>query len=392
MRPIAIAGAGPAGLASAIHLRRCGYPVEVYERRESVGARFIGEYQILENYSRKEDVLVELQQMGLAVDFELRPVREAALYDDRAVRRQVASREPYGYFIRRGRDSGTLDRGLETEARNSGVRIHFGERLAPEEADIVATGPGPADGIAKEIAFRTEASDRIEVIFDPGLAPAGYAYCFILEGWGTLGLALLKGYGQLESQFEKTVERFQSIAPFNMDSPRWGYSYMNFFLHGSSQKGRALYAGEAGGFQDYMFGLGIRYAMVSGYLAARSLVENVDYDRLWRQRFGSMMRASVSSRLLYEALGRYGLRFFSWQAARRDFRDFLYSWARPAWWRLAARPLAERLMGRADSCAHKLPCEWCRPREGRSGHPETLPREFVTRFLENNGKGARNLL
>jgi len=115
--------------------------------------------------------------------------------------------------------------------------IHFGRKLAPEDADIVATGPGPADGIAKEIAFETAAADRIEVIFDPELAPGGYAYWFVLDGWGTLGLALLKGYGKLEAQFENTLARFQEIGPFDIREPRPGYSYMNCFLHGSSERG-----------------------------------------------------------------------------------------------------------------------------------------------------------
>lgn len=383
MKTIIIAGAGPAGLSAAIHLRRSGYPVEIYERRKTVGARFIGEYQILENYSRKEDVLEELTKMGIEANFEHIPVREAKLFDDRATARNVRSQHPYGFFLRRGSASGTLDRGLEAQARDLGAAIRFGEHLAPEEADIVATGPGPADGIAKEIAFHTGSSDRVEVIFDPELAPGGYAYCFILNGWGTLGLALLKGYSQLERQFEKAIERFQLLSPFEVNSPQPGYSYMNFYLHGSSQKGGALFAGEAGGFQDYLFGLGIRYALISGHLAARAVVENVDYDRLWRERFEGMMRASVTSRLLYESLGGFGLRLFAWQAAHRDFRKFLHAWARPSWWRLVLRPLAEKLLGKAAQCAHKSPCDWCRPREGRTGNVETLPADFVTRYMSH---------
>jgi flavin-dependent dehydrogenase len=382
MKTIVIAGAGPSGLAAAIHLRRAGFPVEVCERRNDVGARFIGEYQILENYSRRQDILDDLEEMGIALNFELLPATWATLHNDRGACRKVVSSKPYGYFLRRGSEAGTLDRGLFDQARDLGVEVLFNKRLAPEEADIVATGPGPADGIAKEVAFRTQSPDRIDVVFDPDLAPGGYAYLFVLNGWATLGLALLKDYGQLEGQFEKAVERFQSQAPFEMESLRRGYSYMNFFLHGSSERHGSLFAGEAGGFQDYMFGLGIRYALVSGFLAARSLIEGVGYDRLWSERFQGMMRSSVASRLFYEALGRYGLRFFAWRASRSDFRDFLYSWARPARWRLMLRPLAEKLLGKADHCAHKIACEWCRPREGRSGKPEPLPADFVSRYLE----------
>jgi flavin-dependent dehydrogenase len=381
VKPVTIAGAGPAGLAAAIHLRRSGVPVEVFERREAPGARFIGEWQLLESYSREEDALDELREMGIAPDFEHHPANWAHLVDDRGTKRLVRSKMPYGYFLRRGVEPGTLDRALAAQAESLGATIHYRRKLEPEEADIVATGPGPADGIAKEIAFRTNVEDRIEVIFDPDLAPGGYAYFFVLSGWATLGLALLEGYSRLEPQFEKAVARFQEIAPFEIRDSRPGYSYMNFFLHQSSADGRRMFAGEAGGFQDYLFGLGIRYALASGHLAARSLVERVPYDDLWKERFLRTMRSSLGTRLLYESLGRHGLRLFVWQSSHRDFRLFLHSWARPSWWRLALRPLAERVFGRAESCGHKIPCTWCRPREGRAGKPEPLPTDFVERYL-----------
>ncbi len=382
MKTVTIAGAGPAGLSAAIHLRRSGFPVAVFERREAVGARFIGEWQILESYSLREDALTELRSMGIEPTFEHVPATWAHLLDDRGRKIGVKSRAPYGYFLRRGVEEGTLDRALEAQAKSLGATIHFGRKLAPEEADIVATGPGPADGLAKEIAFRTTTRDRIEVVFDPALAPGGYAYFFVLGGWGTLGLALLDGYSRLEAQFEKAVDRFQQIEPFVIETPRPGYSYMNFFLHQSSEQGGHLFAGEAGGFQDYLFGLGIRYALVSGHLAARSLVEKVPFDELWRKRLLSGMRSSLGARLLYESLGRRGLRQFVSRSARADFREFLHSWARPSWWRLALRPLAEKVFGRAPSCGHKIPCAWCRPREGRAGKPEPLPADFVARYLE----------
>jgi flavin-dependent dehydrogenase len=362
MKTVTIAGAGPAGLAAAIHLRRSGVPVAVFERRDAVGARFIGEWQLLESYSRKEDALEELRSMGIEPAFEHVPATWAHLLDDRGRKLEVRSESPYGYFLRRGVEAGTLDRSLEAQATALGAEIHYRRKLAPEEADIVATGPGPADGIAKEIAFRTGAPDRVEVIFDPDLAP--------------------DGYGKLEAQFDKAVARFQEIAPFDIESPRPGYSYMNFFLHGSSERGSRLFAGEAGGFQDYLFGLGIRYALVSGHLAARSLVERVPFDELWRERLLRGMRSSLGARLLYESLGRLGLRQFVSQSTRRDFREFLHSWARPSWWRLALRPVAERVFGKAETCGHKIPCSWCRPREGRAGKPEPLPADFVARYLE----------
>jgi hypothetical protein len=40
------------------------------------------------------------------------------------------------------------------------------------------------------------------------------------------------------------------------------------------------------------------------------------------------------------------------------------------------------VFGKAETCGHKIPCSWCRPREGRAGKPEPLPADFVARYLE----------
>src|SRR5581483_11994923 len=47
--PIKIAGAGPSGLAAAITLAKAGHEVEIFEARPAVGARFIGDFQVIEN-------------------------------------------------------------------------------------------------------------------------------------------------------------------------------------------------------------------------------------------------------------------------------------------------------------------------------------------------------
>ena len=121
LKTITIAGAGPAGLAAAIHLRRSGVPVAVFERRDAVGARFIGEWQLLESYSRRVDALEELRAMGIEPTFEHIPATWAHLLDDRGKKLEVRSKAPYGYFLRRGVEEGTLDRSLESQAKALGA-------------------------------------------------------------------------------------------------------------------------------------------------------------------------------------------------------------------------------------------------------------------------------
>src|SRR5699024_7733496 len=149
IRPVLIAGAGPSGLAAAIVLARAGRAVEVHEARADVGTRFIGDLQILEASSEKEPVPDFLDRIGIERNFYFRPVTSATFYDHKGVGRTIQSRTPYGYFVRRGAEETTLDRGLLEQARRLGVTVRFNSRLRPEDADIVATGPASPDGLAR---------------------------------------------------------------------------------------------------------------------------------------------------------------------------------------------------------------------------------------------------
>ena len=59
--PATIVGAGLAGLACAIVLARAGRPGIVREGHKTVGNRFHGDFQGLENWSDGQDVLDELR-------------------------------------------------------------------------------------------------------------------------------------------------------------------------------------------------------------------------------------------------------------------------------------------------------------------------------------------
>ena len=153
-RPIRIAGAGPSGLAAAIILARAGRAVEVHEAKGDVGTRFIGDLQIIEGASEAESVPDFLDRLGIERNFYFRAANWATFYDHRQVGRVIRSNEPYGWFIHRGAEEGTLDRGLLAQARNAGATVLFNSRLSPEQADIVATGPASPDGLAKEMTWR----------------------------------------------------------------------------------------------------------------------------------------------------------------------------------------------------------------------------------------------
>jgi flavin-dependent dehydrogenase len=364
-QPIRIAGAGPSGLAAAIALARAGRGVEVHEAKSDVGSRFIGDLQILEAASESEGVPEFLQRIGVETNFYIRPVLAATFYDHRGNARRINSSQPYGYFIRRGPEEGSLDRGLLAQATKAGVRVIFNSRLKPEDADIVATGPASPDGLAREMTWHTTDPDRVEVFFNHLLSPGGYSYFFILDGVATFGCAIVADFKKIDEYFDHSLAAAQRANPFEIPAEtRTGYSYRNFHLKQRATKNGARYVGEAAGFQDYLFGLGIRYALTSGWLAAQSILQSRDFDELWNQELAAKQKTSLVNRFLYEAGGNMGLSIFVWQAARaKDFHRYLSGWHARTWWKAMLTPFVQRFWRHDGRCQHKPGPHWCRARD-----------------------------
>ena len=158
------------------------------------------------------------------------------------------------------------------------------------------------------------------------------------------------------------------------EQTRTGYSYMNFHLKHRATNGNARYVGEAAGFQDYLFGLGIRYALTSGHLAARSILEERDFDDLWQNELGQKQEISLVNRFLYETGGNVGLSMFVRHAARaKDFRTYLSSWHQGRWWKSMLAPVVRRVWRHRGRCLHKPGEHWCRSRDTEMKVPPLGP-------------------
>jgi flavin-dependent dehydrogenase len=363
--PVLIAGAGPAGLTAALTLARAGRAVEVRELKRTVGAKFFGGFQMIDDFSEEEGLVDFLGRIGIEPDFLLRPAVEAELYDSKLRRHEVKSERPFGYFLTRGPGEGTLDSSLLAQARAAGARVLFETRVEADEPDIRATGPRVPDGVARELTFETNLPDRVRVLFDSRRAPGGYAYFFVFGGKATFGCALVLDAKNMDRHFDECLARFREIEDFTVSGERTGASYMTYAIPDAGSAGTALTAGEAGGFQDYLFGLGIRYALATGEMAARSLLTGRQYEEIWRGPVGRKRDASLAARFLYETFGDAGLSWFVRRAEHRDFRDYLLGWTRPSPGKAAVAALARSCWRNRGSCSHEMPTHWCRSKESR---------------------------
>ena len=309
-KEIIIQGAGPAGLTAAINLTKEGYKPIVYEKDSDCGKRFRGDFQGFENWSSKKDIFKELKSINIEINFWNKPIRQAEFYDYKKNKRIINFEKTGLYLIQRGAFSGSLDYGLKKQALDLGVKINFNKRISNENSDIIASGPKKVDGIVRGMIFKTSVERVPTIILDDELAPKTFAYLLIGDGKGCLGTGLTGDYDKADSYLDKTLKAFQDLLDLDVSNEIRFTGYGNFFFKEKYCEDKKLYVGEAAGLQDYMLAFGLRQAVTSGYLAAKSITQNLDYDKLVKQRFLSQMKISLSNRYLYGLAGNKGYSSF----------------------------------------------------------------------------------
>lgn len=366
---LTIVGAGPAGLAAAIAATAAGRPARVYERRRDIGGRFHGDFQGLENWSSDTDVLEELGAAGIAASFEHTPFRELTMFDGEGRASTCRSDRPIWYLVRRGPDAGTLDQALATQARAAGVTIETEHEVRTlPDGGIVAHGPHRADAIAVGYVFKTGAADAAYAAVSDTLAPAGYAYLLICNGRATVASCMFDDFHNERRYLERTVEFFDRHVGLDMQHARRFGGFGNMALAAPLRRGNILFAGEAAGMQDALFGFGMRYAMMSGHFAGHAAAHNdlVAYEQACQRRLLPTVRAAFVNRALYARGGERGYRALIRRVARaRDVRAWLRRNYNGNWWSRFAYPLAladvrrrqQRTLGQA--CPEKCDCTWC---------------------------------
>jgi len=370
---IQIGGAGPAGLSAAITLAKAGRRVLVHETQGEVGYRFDGDFQGLENWSTRQDVLDLLREIGITTEFATLPCSRSYAFDAWGERYDLIGSKTLFYMVERGPRPGTLDTAMLEQARGLGVEVRFNSRLDRLEGPgILAAGPKAADAIAVGYHFETAMEDGFWVILDDELAPQGYAYLLVMNGRGTVKSCMFSDFKQEHLYVERTVAAFQRLVGLEMVNPRPHGGAGNFHIPARAVTGVHPVVGEEAGFQDFLWGFGMRYAILSGVLAARSLLEGKDYNLLWRREIEPLMKSSMVNRAIFGMLGNRGYRWVlqrnqtqHWDAHRSlhwiyqqgPFKRLLQPWAR----------LRYRSQRRDKSCDHvNCTCVWCRHGDHRT--------------------------
>ncbi len=307
-----ILGAGLSGLAAAINLRKGGEDVLVLERNAAVGMQIHPNYQGLR-------ILTPDRVDEWFAAMNLKPRRPTIRYFSKLMLmtprtgiRNIRSTLPVPFILRGGR--GSLEWALYQEALELGVRFEFNTRQ--RSADIISVGHQQVDAVAYGEVFEAQdfPEDRYFYMHDDRYSPIGwYAY------------AIPMGDGKIEvvncvsqPHVSRCRELFSRLLKENPLLRRYTEGKKPLSAFGgfggvdypeTAKRGGSLLVGEAAGFQDVSRGFGMAYALKSGHLAARSLLEGLDYDMLWKKEFASELRLDFSTRF---ALSVFGDRLVEW--------------------------------------------------------------------------------
>ncbi len=308
---VTIVGAGPAGLTAAISLVKNGYDVNLFEQNNDVGLRFNGDFQGLENWSDPEDTLDILNRIGIKINFLCNPYSgsDGYFYGPKLQKIQVKTSRPLFYLIERGSNENSLDQGLRKQAEEAGVNILWGQKLdsVDSQTAIVGTGPKAADAIAKGMVFKTSLDNMFIGFINNKIAPKAYAYLLVNNGKATFATCMFEDFKNEKLYYKRALRVLNFVIEIDINEPKEFGGFVNFFNQPKiSKDNRILYAGENAGFQDALWGFGIKYAMLSGYLAARSIIANKSYDELCKAYLYPKIQTSLANRWLFAHLYNIG--------------------------------------------------------------------------------------
>jgi flavin-dependent dehydrogenase len=142
--------------------------------------------------------------------------------------------------------------------------------------------------------------------FGGDIAKGFYSYLLARNGHGTIATVFGPENASRSQEFlQNTINCFSDFLDekeLSLGKKFGGYGHFEIRKNYYDEKG-AMLIGEAGGFQDYLWGFGMRYAFQSAHLAARSIIQNESYNNLIEENLLEKLKHSKRNRLIYEIMG-----------------------------------------------------------------------------------------
>ncbi|MFQ6677256.1 MAG: NAD(P)/FAD-dependent oxidoreductase [Fidelibacterota bacterium] len=301
LNPIKISGAGIAGMTAAINLKKAGKNVVIFEKYPAIGLSRDGDYEGLENWIFEENLHSFFINHGFLFDsIKTHPIFNFTVHFDGVEPFNVHSAIPFFYLVKRGSERDCIDMQLYEQCVSTGVEFEFGNN-APDKITIDASGTKKAAGLIQGMNYKTDLKDQIHLLFGQEYAPKGYAYLIVLDGKATLATAFKKNKDILTNPLQKSIDYFNQKGFMIPKGSAFG-SRGSFDIPLMKALKHPYRIGEAGGYQDYLFGFGMRMAMTSGLAIAKHLSGESDEAKRLLKLLNRKCKISFVNRIIYERI------------------------------------------------------------------------------------------
>ncbi len=309
MKGLSIVGGGYAGLTTAISLAKRGFKAVVFERAPFIGSGEAENFKAIRNYDLPTDFIDFLKGEGISIDFGvLKPIYKITKFAPAGKKMTVFSDDgPLFYSIRKSDDRDSLDFQLYENALNEGVEFKFSQNKSLISGDIISVNSVYRNAWAYGNLYKGVNVDENEILFfmDNRYAPNGYLYAI---PHGKHEIAIAATTFDLNCPLPVLFNNFlvnnkvvsELIDDAFLADHFGGFAYANFPKTAEIQGKK--FVGSAAGFVDAARGFGVRYAVQSGVLAARSFATGESYDALWQSSFGKDLLEGLRRRFLLEKM------------------------------------------------------------------------------------------
>lgn len=299
----------------------------------------------------------ELNSMNIKTNFNYNPFKTVGISNGKELIKMTLKR-PLFYIVKRGTSNDTLDQSLKNQALDHGVNIHFNSKESKEDMDIISTGPSENKyiGMVKGIRFETESDDIAVALLNKTASVSGYSYLLISNGYGCIcSVNVYMDFKIINQYFKNTYDIFTRLVDFDIKNEKNVGGVGCFLLNPRYVENGKIYSGEAAGYQDMLWGFGMRYAMISGYLAALSIIENKNYKRLIKKSISKRLKTSVVNRYLTEKAANY-VNYYIFNQAKTNldkWEDMLYEKFNPSLYSRVLYPFAKRHLSKKTIQLHE---------------------------------------
>lgn len=306
-----IVGAGLSGLSAGINLALSGESVKIIDRSNKIASKFPESVHAFRNYSTREDELTHIKSIGLNLT-DLKPIHRIVKYGPSLNPGEMYSEDkPLFYAVKRGNVKQGMDYQLHKQAEGLNINFELGTKnINSQKIDIIATGAAFATEMGYGYHYKNVNVDENTIIFllNDKYAPKGYAYA-IPYGKHEISVVTTSfepnTFNKMSLFYNKLLEEVDIFSKLIEGGERGEtFGKIGFYhLPRTAISKSSLITGEAAGFAEADRGFGMHYALESGALASKSIIENINYDELWKKSFEPELTKAFKRRLILNKIG-----------------------------------------------------------------------------------------